>query len=279
MGWQFGFRPYVPVAQRQAQAAREVAKRTKAGQTVAPVRIEGRAIATTFWGKAWCTNLEGYSDFENRLPRGRSYVRNGSVVDLKIEAGRVTALVSGSELYTVRIDIAKLSKPRWQALKAACAGKIGTLVELLQGKLSDAVMERVSDREQGLFPKPKEIEMRCSCPDYAGMCKHIAATMYGVGSRLDSAPEMLFVLRGVDHKELIEQAIPGAPVGSGTGAPTIAPDDLGAIFGIEIGDAPTAAKATAHDKPAAKRAATKARAVKKAAGATNKRVKRTPKKG
>lgn len=280
MEWQFGFRPYVPVGERRAQAAREVARRTKAGQSVAPVRIEGRAIATTFWGKAWCTNLEGYSDFANRLPRGRTYVRNGSVVDLKIEAGRVTALVSGSELYEVRIDVAKLSKPRWQALKAECAGKIGTLVELLQGKLSNAVMERVSDRDRGLFPKPKEIEMRCSCPDYAGMCKHIAAAMYGVGNRLDSSPEMLFVLRGVDQKELIEQAIPDAPVGSGSGAPTLATDDLGAIFGIELGDAPPPApEAPGRDKRAAKKASTKARVAKKTAGTPNKRAKRVPKKG
>src|SRR5215207_7534107 len=213
MGWYYDFKPYVPGAQRRAQAAREVAKRTKKGEAVAPVRIEGRAIASTFWGKAWCTNLEGYSDFANRLPRGRTYVRNGSVVDLKIEKGKIKALVSGSELYEIEIDIAALPKQQWAALKAQCAGKIGTLVELLQGKLSKAVMETVTDRQNGLFPKPKEIKMRCSCPDYAGMCKHIAATMYGVGNRLDSAPELLFKLRCVDHMELIEQAIPAPPEG------------------------------------------------------------------
>src|SRR3954470_20475358 len=179
MGWRYDYKPYVPVAKRRAQAAREVAKRVKKGQAVFPVVIEGRAIVSTFWGKAWCTNLESYSDFENRLPRGRTYVRNGSVVDLKIEKGRIKALVSGSELYEVGIDIAALPKQKWSALKRQCAGKIGTLVELLQGKLSKAVMATVTDREQGLFPKPKEIEMTCSCPDYAGMCKHIAATMYG----------------------------------------------------------------------------------------------------
>ena len=228
------------MAQRRAQAAREVAKRIKKGQDVSPVGIEGRTIASTFWGKAWCTNLESYSDFANRLPRGRTYVRNGSVVDLKIEKGRIKALVSGSELYEIQIDIAALPKTDWQALKEQCAGKIGTLVELLQGKLSKAVMEMVTDRDQGLFPKPKEIKMRCSCPDYAGMCKHMAAVMYGVGNRLDSSPELLFVLRGVDHLELIEQAIPTAPLGAKSGAPTIATDDLGAIFDIEIGDAPVA---------------------------------------
>ena len=256
MGW-FGFRPYVPVAQRKAQAAREVAKRTQQGQTVSPVRIEGRKITTTFWGDAWCENLEGYSDFANRLPRGRTYVRNGSVVDLKIESGHIKALVSGSELYTVKIDIDPLAKANWQALKAECAGKVGTLVELLQGKLSKAVMERVTDRATGLFPKPKEIEMRCSCPDWAGMCKHVAAVMYGVGNRLDKSPELLFKLRGVDHQELIEQAIPTAPVGTAT-APTIAAGDLGEVFGIELEPVPPSAKSAAKPRgkktPAAKKA-------------------------
>ena len=185
---------------------------SRRGRRSRPVRIEGRTIASTFWGRAWCTNLESYSDFANRLPRGRTYVRNGSVVHLKIDKGRIEALVSGSELYEIQIDIAALPKPAWQALKKQSAGKIGTLVELLQGKLSKARDGAGDGSEQGLFPKPKEIKMRCSCPDYAGMCKHLAAVMYGVGNRLDSSPELLFVLRGVDHLELIEQAIPTAPI-------------------------------------------------------------------
>jgi uncharacterized Zn finger protein len=272
MGWYGEFRPYVPVAQRRAQAAKEVARRTKKGQSVSPVTIGGKAIVTTFWGKAWCTNLEGYSDFANRLPRGRTYVRNGSVVDLKIEKGKIKALVSGSELYEVEIAITALPKQKWSALKAQCAGKIGTLVELLQGKLSKAVMEVVTDREKGLFPKPKEIEMRCSCPDYAGMCKHIAATMYGVGNRLDKSPELLFTLRCVDHLELIEQAIPAAPLEGKSSAPAIATDELGAIFGIEIGDAPVTPATPETQKKAVKKTA----AAKKPAA---EKQKPTPKKG
>lgn len=279
MSWYGGFRPYVPVHQRRASAAREVAKRVKAGKTVSPVRIERRKIATTFWGEAWCTNMEGYSDFGNRLPRGRTYVRNGSVVDLKIEKGRITALVSGSALYDVQIDIATLPKPQWRTLKDQCAGQIGTLVELLQGKLSKAVMARVTNREHGLFPKPMEIKMRCSCPDYAGMCKHIAATMYGVGNRLDSSPELLFVLRGVNHRELIEQAIPKTRVASKRGAPTIASDELGAIFGIEIGDAPPTVADTVRKKPTAKTIPPKVKVVKKATAPKKARVKPIPKKG
>jgi uncharacterized Zn finger protein len=286
MGW-YDYKPYVPVAQRRAQAAREVAKRLKSGQAILPVQIEGRKIATTFWGLAWCTNLEGYSDFANRLPRGRTYVRNGSVVHLKIDKGRIQAMVSGSELYDIEIEIAPVPKPHWEALKKRCAGRIGSLVELLQGKLSKDVMELVTAREGGLFPKPKEIKMRCSCPDYAGMCKHLAAVMYGVGNRLDASPELLFVLRAVDHAELIEQAIPAAPTKTKGGAPAIAAGDLGDIFGIEIDDAqqaePTtprkpaknAAKATTtHAQPAAKTIVKQAAAIKttaapkKAAAAT-----------
>jgi len=290
----YGWKPYVPVAERRAQAAREVAKRTKKGQKIYPVCIEGKSITSTFWGKAWCTNLESYSDFANRLPRGRTYVRNGSVVHLKIDKGRIEALVSGSELYEIQIDIAALPRQNWQALKEQSAGKIGTLVELLQGKLSKAVMELVTDRGQGLFPKPKEIKMRCSCPDSAGMCKHLAAVLYGVGNRLDSSPELLFVLRGVDHQELIEQAIPTAPIRATSNAPTIATDDLGAIFNIEIGDAPVAkADPKIREKPASKKVVKKASAaaetkirekpaskkvVKKASATKEKKVPSAPKK-
>jgi uncharacterized Zn finger protein len=286
MSWRYDYKPYVPVAVRRAQAAKEVAKRIKQGQTISPVVIEGRTIVSTFWGKAWCTNLEGYSDYANRLPRGRTYVRNGSVMDLKIEKGRIKALVSGSELYTVQIEIAALPQKAWQVVKELCAGKIGSLVELLQGKLSNAVMEAVTDRAEGLFPKPKEIKMRCSCPDYAGMCKHLAAVMYGIGNRLDTSPELLFELRGVDHQELIEQAIPAAPTRATHGAPTLESAELGDIFGIEIDDSPAAeppnTKTTTKKAPKVKKApaTTKPATVKKAAEKKTTTVKKaTEKKG
>src|SRR5262249_7675237 len=146
----FEYRPYVPVAQRRAQAAREVEKRRKKGQNVSPVVIEGRNIAKTFWGKAWCDNLESYSDYSNRLPRGRTYVRNGSVVDLQINKGKVTALVSGSELYDVEITIAPLSAKEWASVKKRCAGQVGSVVELLQGKLSKNTIEVVTAKGDGL---------------------------------------------------------------------------------------------------------------------------------
>jgi uncharacterized Zn finger protein len=232
----FAFRPYVPAAQRRARAAREVAKRRKKGQVVSPVVIEGRTIAHTFWGKAWCDNLESYSDYANRLPRGRTYVRNGSVVDLQIQPGQVTALVSGSELYEVRITIAPLPATQWRAVKARCAGQIGSVVELLQGRLSKGVIGLVTSHDGGLFPRPAEIKLSCSCPDWAGMCKHVAAVLYGVGARLDHQPELFFRLRKVDHLELIEEAVSGAGKKTATRKKTLAEADVAGVFGIELAE-------------------------------------------
>src|SRR6202790_1966107 len=202
MGY-FQWAPYVPVAERRRQAERKLAKLKKRGQVVAPVKIEGRTIAKSFWGKSWCTNLERYSDYENRLPRGRTYVRNGSVFDLQITRGKVAAAVSGSDLYTVTITIAPVAATRWKAICRDCAGTIDSLVELLQGRLSKAVMDRVCREGDGLFPSPGEIKLSCSCPDWADMCKHVAAVLYGVGARLDEMPRLLFVLRDVYENELL----------------------------------------------------------------------------
>src|ERR1700719_2408073 len=204
----FDWAPYVPVAERRRQAERQLAKLKKQGEVVAPVKIEGRIIAKSFWGKSWCSNLERYSDYANRLPRGRSYVRNGSVLDLQIAKGEVTAMVAGSELYKVKATIAPVKAPRWKAVCRDCAGTIDSLVELLQGRLAKGVMDRVCREGDGLFPTPSEIKLSCSCPDWADMCKHVAAVLYGIGARLDQSPRLLFVLRGVDENELLAGAGP-----------------------------------------------------------------------
>jgi uncharacterized Zn finger protein len=224
----------VSAAQRRHRAAREVAKRTKKGLAVAPVIIEGRTIARSFWGKAWCDQLEGYSDYENRLPRGRSYVRNGSVLHLGVGPGQVDALVQGGELYTVAVSVTPLARRRWVGIVSACSGKIDSLVELLQGRLSEGVMRMVTDRDKGLFPAPSQIKMQCSCPDWAEMCKHVAAVLYGIGARLDERPELLFTLRKVDHLELLSAAATAPGPARRPGALAIASSDLGNVFGIEI---------------------------------------------
>jgi uncharacterized Zn finger protein len=270
----YGFRPYVPVAKRREKAAREMQKLKKKGRAVAPVVIEGRVIARNFWGKAWCENLERYSDYENRLPRGRTYVRNGSVVDLQIERGQVRAMVSGSDIYSVKIEIGTVSSSRWRAICKDCLGSIGSLVELLQGKLSKHVMERVCREGDGLFPSPDEIKMSCSCPDWAGMCKHVAATLYGAGARLDASPDLLFTLRGVDRLELIANAGADLPM-TQTGVATeriLADNDVAALFGVEMAPAPSAPEAvdkkkkarSAKSAPARRAASSSARPAKEA---------------
>ena len=248
----YGFKPYVPVAKRRAQAAREVEKQKKKGQPISPIVIKGRTIANTFWGKAWCDNLESYSDYANRLPRGRTYVRNGSVVDLQIRPGKITALVSGSSLYKITIEITPVASAHWRCVKGQCAGQIGSLVELLQGRLSQGVMDIVTARDGGLFPKPREIRLSCSCPDWAGMCKHIAAVLYGVGARLDRQPELLFLLRKVDHLQLIEAAMPQAGKKSTTGKKTLVDSDIASVFGIELAEPEAAPSAASTPTRAAK---------------------------
>lgn len=229
----FYWRPYVPVAQRRAQAMKKIGKLKKKGVVIQPIEIEGRKIASSFWGKAWCDHLESFSDYENRLPRGRTYVRNGSVCHLEIKKGKIEAIVSGSELYNIAIDIKPLKPSLWKSIKGFCAGKIGTMLELLQGRLSDHVMGVVTHRTNGLMPQPGEIKLSCSCPDWADMCKHVAAVMYGIGSRLDSLPELLFTLRGVDATELIDADL-NMPISRDAADKTIAADKLSDIFDIEI---------------------------------------------
>lgn len=254
---------YVSVAERQAKAKRQVTALKKKGMKVEPVEVSGTMIARTFWGKSWCRHLESFSDYSNRLPRGRSYVRHGAVCHLAMQSGLVSGLVNGSSLYQVEIKISELPSTTWAALTQKCTGKISSMLELLGGKLSKSVMEVVCDRSDGLFPKPREIKLSCSCPDGARMCKHVAAVLYGVGNRLDDDPELLFVLRGVDPVELLAN-----PVSVSSGEDDdLAGNDLASLFGIEMdfGEAePAAAKA-----PARKKTAKKKRAIGKKAKAVN----------
>ncbi len=248
-----GWAPYVPVAERRRKAEHAMAKLRKAGHPVAPVTIAGRGIATTFWGRAWCDNMESYRDYASRLPRGRTYVRNGSVVDLQIAAGRITATVSGSELYDVVITITETAKAHWRAIRADCAGGINSLVELLQGRFSKGVMERLCRQEGGLFPRPSDIRFSCSCPDHAAMCKHVAAVLYGVGARLDHTPELLFRLRAVDETDLvagIDTALPLTKTGPAAGK-VLETDDISALFGLDMAASDMPAAGKPSDTPSA----------------------------
>jgi uncharacterized Zn finger protein len=230
------------------------------------VLLQGRTIASTFWGRAWCANLEGYGDYANRLPRGRTYVRNGSVVDLQIAPGEVSARVSGSDLYKVKVDIVPVPKPRWKSICKDCSGGIDSLVDLLQGRFSKGVMERICRQRSGLFPAPEEIRFSCSCPDWASMCKHVAAVLYGIGSRLDDKPELLFRLRKVDGKDLLAGATTGLPISRKKPAAGRVLDtaDLSSIFGLDLAGK-TESESTNPARVASRKAVRKPRA-KKAKG-------------
>lgn len=248
---------YVPTAERRRRAEQRIKQLKKRGRQITPIKVIGRKLATTFWGEAWCKNLESYSDYSNRLPRGRTLVRNGSVIDLQVEPGRLNALVQGSELYTVQIRIEPVPSGVWSELKAECAGQLGSLVELLQGAVSGRVMGIVSRKGSGLFPAPADIALSCSCPDWAAMCKHVAAALYGVGTRLDDAPELLFTLRGVDPTELVKVAVE-RPVGAigdnrrgkrAGGGQVLASSELSSIFGVDIEGASGTSEPTPPKRP------------------------------
>ncbi len=239
---------YVPVSEKKRRAQAKIKKLQKEGEQVRPVVATARSIATTFWGKAWCRNLESYSDYEYRLPRGRSYLRQGAVLDLQVSAGEVKAKVMGSYLYEIKIRIVPLEPKAWKRIKKACAGGIASTIELLQGRLSDHVMKVITEPGQGLFPAPNEIKLDCSCPDWADMCKHVAAVMYGVGVRLDERPELLFTLRNVDPLELIAGAGDAAAQHAGKAGEqvtgVIGDDQIADVFGIELAvEAPVVAAA------------------------------------
>jgi uncharacterized Zn finger protein len=272
----YGFRPYVSVGQKLAKAKEFVAKKLKGKANL--VAVEGKKITKTFWGDAWCQNLETYSDFENRMPRGRTYIRNGSVVHLEIDKGVIKSYVAGSDTYEIVVRIKPLKPERWKAIKKKCSGEIGSVVELLQGKLSKHVLGIVTNKKEGLFPSPEEIDLDCSCPDWATMCKHVAATLYGVGVLLDKSPELFFKLRGVDHLELIDSSVSIA-----TGkkdSETLDEGTLEDIFGVELSDSlePKVKASGKSGKKAAVKKVAKTTAKKAAKKTVKKTVKRAVKK-
>lgn len=231
----FGF-DYVPVAQKRADAQNRIDKLRKKNKNIQPiVPFTDRKIAHSFWGQSWCNNMERYADYENRLPRGKSYLRHGCVCDLQISEGLVTAMVSGSSMYNVRITIDKLSEKRAELLQNLLQGKISSQLELLQGKIPKDVRELVGNPDNGIIPFPKEIHMRCSCPDSASLCKHLAAVLYGIGRRLDTDPGVLFTLRGLDplllcaHGDEIDLSVEDSEESLSGG------EDLSALFGIDLG--------------------------------------------
>ncbi len=207
MSWEYEYYRKPSAKQQQHSAEKQLAKLLKKDPNIQPVVIEGNKIAKTWWGASWCKNLERYADYENRIGRGRSYVKNGMVLDLKITEGIVAAQVSGSSLYHITIKIDKLPEAKWKKIAGQCAKRIDSLAALAQGEFPEEFQEIFMKQGDGLFPSPKEIHMSCSCPDWATMCKHVAAALYGVGAKLDLDPLLFFVLRGIDPTELIKKSV------------------------------------------------------------------------
>ena len=261
MNW-FSWGPRKSSAGRRADAARAIQDAARRGQALSPVAIAGRTIAHTFWGKAWCDNLERYQDFAYRLDRGRSYLRSGSVIDLQIRAGAVAAKVSGSQIYDVAIKISAVAPTAWRAIRSDCAGGIGSRIDLLSGRLSEPVMARLCADQKGLFPAPSAIEFTCSCPDYATMCKHVAAVMYGVGARLDQSPELLFTLRKASLDELVASAASELPPTPSAGR-VLAAEGLASLFGIELAEPSPSVKPRASSASGTRKPATAARSVRR----------------
>ena len=269
MSWYY----YEDAREQKAALLRKLESRKKKGEKFEAISVPSgtRKLATTFWGKAWCDHLESHSDYEHRLPRGRSYLRQGNVYNLSIEPGVVTASVAGSSLYEISVKIQPLAKGAWKSIKDDCAGKVASLLDLLGGKFGDGVLRAVTDAERGLFPKPKEIRLSCTCPDHADMCKHVAAVLYGVGVKLDADPNLFFVLRSVDPSELLTGAAHDTLDKAQGADAALSREDLSALFAIDLGPglpapavapppvpaSPRSRKAPAKKKPAATRSSRK----------------------
>ncbi|MDH4316880.1 MAG: hypothetical protein OEV64_00690 [Desulfobulbaceae bacterium] len=242
MSW-YRYPRYVSVAEIKEKAMKKIAQLIKKNPDINPVVTNGNDLAKTWWGQSWNTNLESYADFSNRIGRGRSYVRHGAVLDLQITEGRVEALVQGSSLkpYEVLVTIKKLSRETTEVIKSGCRGKLSSLQDLLGGTFPKELNELFLARGTGLFPIPKEIYFSCNCKDMAVMCKHVAATLYGIGVRFDEDPLLFFKLRSIEVGELVAQAV-RERTGDLLSKIEVKSDkiikggDLSDLFGIELDD-------------------------------------------
>lgn len=245
----WGFPKYITVAEKKAKALKKLEKLKKKNPGIRPILLQGKTLARNWWGKSWNKNLERYADYENRIGRGRSYVRHGAVLDLQIKRGKISALVAGStaQPYKVEISIKPIAQKRWKEIRQQCEGQLQSLQDLLAGKFPESLADIFFSQDKGLFPSPKAIQLNCNCPDWATMCKHVAATLYGVGARLDEDPSLFFILRGVDTNELIAKAVEDSAeklvANAGKKSSNVLDDaNLSDLFGIDMDDAPDFSK-------------------------------------
>ena len=239
-----GFPEYVSAREKMQRVRAGAEKLRRSNADIHPVVIEGRRIARTWWGRSWNANLERYADYSNRIGRGRRYVRHGAVLDLRIEPGRVTALVQGSRSkpYDVAVKIDPLNGEIWEALRESALTQLDSLSDLLAGGFPEPLKDAFFAPRSGLFPPPGEIRFDCSCPDWASMCKHVAAVLYGIGNRLDEKPDMFFTLRQVHMEELVHKTLEATAEslldksGTAVGDDVLDDDVVADVFGIEFDD-------------------------------------------
>ncbi|MGV1100483.1 SWIM zinc finger family protein [Thiovibrio sp. JS02] len=274
----WGFPEYETVAEKKARAAKKLAQLRKKMPGIAPVVIGGNTLARTWWGKSWNRNLERYADYSNRIGRGKSYVRHGAVLDLRIEGGRVAALVQGTSAkpYEVVIRIAPVKKANWGQIRKQCQGELRSLPDLLAGKFPKELGDIFLAEGKGLFPTPREISFECTCPDWASMCKHVAAALYGVGARLDEDPLLFFTLRQADTEELVARAVQEKTGdllarADKKSSRVIDDADLSGLFGIDMDIKPDFAATARGEKPEPPPRGKKAPAARRTAAATKDR--------
>ena len=170
------------------------------------VKIDGKVISSSWWGQMWCRNIENYSNIRNRLERGRTYIRQNTVKSLSISNNCAESQVQGhsKEPYRVIINIKTIEKSKYDNILNKCENSVDNLESLMTGSFPKEYQQFFTDEEYGLFPKSNEIDYNCTCLDYEKnmhMCKHIAATMYAIGNKLDNDPLIFFKLRGIDISE------------------------------------------------------------------------------
>ena len=204
------FYEYVSKAQQQQYASKSSLKLEKTlGRKLEPIILTSSKLATSWWGIMWNKNLERYATFSNRIGRGKTYVRNGLVIDFQIKYGEVNAYVQGTRKapYKVTVSIDNINSKIVEKIKLSCQGKIETMEQLLEGSFSKDLADIFMVEGVGLFPEPKEIHFGCSCPDWTDCCKHVSAVLYAIGSKLDVNPSLFFTLRGLDLDDFLKDVI------------------------------------------------------------------------
>ncbi len=224
---------YVRVQKRRTYARDIAAQLERQGEILTPAVAHGKNIANQFWGRAWCHAIDEWQDCAYRLPGGRSLLKNGGVIDLKISRNSVIARVAADQVYDVQLHYRDADPYSVAELRSQCAGKLTGLLDFIQGKLSEEVMQYICNPVYGLFPEYGDFKISCTCLDDAVLCRHAAAALYAVATRLDDEPELFFTLRGIDAKDFFEAEDILTQTGSNS-AEGLSADELSKTFGIDI---------------------------------------------